>query len=77
MSQWFVPIDTGKESRFYAQVEERPNGNIYLAHWTGHGENDSFKGWQVVEFDPSGNAIWHLDSPDRFGSISGVIVLED
>jgi hypothetical protein len=77
VSQWFVPTDTGKESRFYAQVEERENGNIYLAHWTGHGENDSFKGWQVVEFDPSGKAIWNLDSPDRFGSISGVIVLED
>ena len=77
VSQWFVPTDTGKESRFYAQVEERENGNIYLAHWTGHGENDSFKGWQVVEFDPSGKAVWHLDSPDRFGSISGVIVLED
>ena len=77
VSQWFVPTDTGKESRFYAQVEEREDGNIYLAHWTGHGEDDSFKGWQVVEFDPSGKAIWHLDSPDRFGSISGVIVLED
>ena len=77
VSQWFVPTDTGKESRFYAQVEERENGNIYLAHWTGHGEDDSFKGWQVVEFDPSGKVVWHLDSPDRFGSISGVIVLED
>ena len=77
VSQWFVPTDTGKESRFYGQVEERPNGNVYLAHWTGHGENDSFKGWQVVEFDPSGKPVWHLDSPDRFGSISGVIVLED
>ena len=77
LSQWFVPTDTGKESRFYGQVEERPNGDVYLAHWTGHGENDSFKGWQVVEFDPSGKPVWHLDSPDRFGSISGVIVLED
>ena len=77
VSQWFVPTDTGKESRFYAQVEERANGNVFMAHWTGHGERDSYKGWQVVEFDPAGKVVWHLDSPDRFGSISGVIVLED
>jgi len=75
VSQWFVPTDTGKESRFYGQVEERPNGHIYLAHWTGHGAWDSFKGVQVVEFDQNGQAVWQLDSPDRFGSISGVIVL--
>ena len=77
VSQWFVPTDTGKESRFYAQAEERENGDIYLAHWTGHGENDSFKGVQVVEFDSAGKPIWTLDSPDRFGSISGIIVLEE
>ena len=76
LSQWFVPTDTGKESRFYGQVEERPDGHVYLAHWTGHGEKDSFKGVQVVEFDKDGKAVWQLDSPDRFGSISGVIVIE-
>jgi len=74
---WFVPTDAGKESRFYGQVEERPDGNLYLAHWTGHGADDSFKGVQVVEFDPSGKTVWTLDSPDRYGSISGVIVLDE
>ena len=73
---WFVPTDTGKESRFYAQVSERPDGHIFMAHWTGHGEKDSYKGVQAVEFDENGKAIWQLDSPDRFGSISGVIVIE-
>ena len=77
LSQWFVPTDTGKESRFYAQVEERADGRIYLAHWTGHGERDSYKGWQVVEFDKDGKVLWHLDSPDRFGSISGIVVLDE
>ena len=77
VSQWFVPTDTGKESRFYAQVEERADGRIYLAHWTGHGERDSYKGWQVVEFDKDGKVLWHLDSPDRFGSISGIVVLDE
>ena len=76
VSQWFVPTDTGKESRFYAQVEERPDGRLYMAHWTGHGAHDSYKGWQAVEFDRDGKVLWHLDSPDRFGSISGIVVLE-
>ena len=53
------------------------DGSIYLAHWTGHGANDSFKGVQVVQFSPSGKSIWVLDSPDRFGSISGVVVIEE
>ena len=77
VSQWFVPTDTGKESRFYGQVEERADGSVYLAHWTGHGADDSFKGVQAAQFDPSGKVIWTLDSPDRFGSISGIIVLEE
>ena len=52
------------------------NGHVYQCNWTGHGTNDSEKGWQVVEFDPDGNSIWHLYDPDRFGSISGIVVLE-
>ncbi len=75
-SQWFVPTDTGKESRFYAQVLPQPNGHVYMAHWTGHGFGDSFKGWQAVEFDQNGKAVWHLDSPDRYGSISGILIAE-
>ena len=75
-SQWFVPTDTGKESRFYAQVLPQPNGHVYMAHWTGHGPKDSFKGWQAVEFDQNGKAVWHLDSPDRYGSISGLLIAE-
>ena len=41
------------------------------------GENDSFNGWQVIEFGKDGQVKWHLDSPDRYGSISGIDVLED
>lgn len=73
--RWFVPTDTGKESIFYAQVLPQADGHIYMAHWTGHGENDSFRGWQVVEFDENGKVIWFLDSPDRFGSISGISLM--
>ena len=67
----------GKQNVFYAQPAEREDGDVYLCNWTGHGENDSFNGWQVIEFGKDGQVKWHLDSPDRYGSISGIDVLED
>lgn len=76
ISVWNVPVDTGRESCFYAQVQPRNDGHVYLAHWTGYGENDSFRGWQAVEFDRNGEVVWFLDSPDRFGSISGISVID-
>jgi hypothetical protein len=75
-SVWFVPEADGCRSLFYAQPKEMPDGRIYLAHWTGHGVNDSRLGWQVVEFDREGRAVWHLYDPGRFGSVSGIDVLE-
>ena len=76
VSTWFVPEKKGCRSLFYAQPKERPDGHVYMAHWTGHGANDSAHGWQVVEFDGEGRAVWHLHDPERFGSVSGLDVLE-
>ena len=66
----------GKANVFYAQLTERADGNVYVANWTGHGAQDSYRGWQVVEFAPSGEVVWRLDSPERYGSISGVLEIE-
>lgn len=66
----------GKQNVFYGQPYELPNGHVYMCNWTGHGEQDSYKGWQVIEFDRDGKVFWRLDSPDRFGSISGIDVIE-
>ena len=76
VSTWFIPEQDGCRSLFYAQPKERPDGHVYMAHWTGHGANDSKHGWQVVEFDGEGRAVWHLHDPERFGSVSGLDVLE-
>ncbi|MDO5318575.1 MAG: hypothetical protein Q4G65_08125 [bacterium] len=72
----FVPEGNGKKSLFYAQTKELKNGHVVLAHWTGHGAKDSYQGWQAVEFDAEGKVVWHLDDPDRCGSVSGIDVLE-
>ena len=76
LSIWKAKQRAGLVNFFYGQSEEMANGHVYQCNWTGHGENDSEKGWQVVEFDANGNSIWHLYDPDRFGSISGIVVLE-
>ena len=66
----------GKRNIFYAQTQETANGHVFVANWTGHKADDSFNGWQVIEFAPDGRVVWRLDSPDRFGSVSGIDVLE-
>ena len=73
---WKAKQRAGLVNFFYGQSEEMANGHVYQCNWTGHGENDGEKGWQVVEFDADGNSIWHLHDPERFGSVSGIVVLD-
>ncbi len=75
-STWRARQRAGLENVFYGQAEEMSNGHVYQCNWTGHGGDDSRRGWQVVEFDADGHSIWHLYDPERFGSISGIVVLE-
>ena len=72
LARWRNP----SRSHFFAQMREMPDGSIYMAQWTGHGERDSEKGCQVLQFDAEGRIVWSLDDPVRFGSISGIDVLD-
>ena len=76
VSIWKARQRAGLVNFFYGQAEEMSNGHVYLCNWTGHGADDSNRGWQVIEFDEDGNSIWHLHDPGRFGSVSGIVVLE-
>ena len=73
---WKAAQGKGRRNVFYAQPQEQPNGHVYVCNWTGHGWNDSKRGWQVLEFDENGKVVWHLDDWELFGSISGIDVLE-
>ena len=73
---WKAEQEKGRRNIFYAQPQELPNGHVYVCNWTGHGWNDSKRGWQVLEFDEKGRLVWHLDDWEMFGSISGIDVLE-
>jgi len=75
-SVWTAKQTDGKKNFFYAQPQELASGHVYLCNWTGHGAQDSSRGWQVIEFDAAGNVVWHLDNPAEYGSISGIDVLE-
>ena len=61
---------------YFAEVVILPNGNMVIAHWTGHGANDSKKAPQLVELDKDGKLIWQWHDPKRAGSIHGIIVVE-
>ncbi|MDR2704968.1 MAG: hypothetical protein LBC02_04235 [Planctomycetaceae bacterium] len=71
------PAPTGLHYIFMSQFQILKNGNIVVATWTGHGANDSEKGQQVVEFDPTGHVVWTWHDPKLAGSIHGVIILDD
>ena len=73
---WKAKQEPGRRNVFYAQPQERANGHVYVCNWTGHGWEDSKRGWQVLEFDEKGEVVWHLDDWEMFGSLSGIDVLE-
>ena len=66
----------GKDAHYYAQIEERPDGHIYLANWNGHGREDGLTNWQAVELDANGNVVWHLHRP-TCGSFTGFYIQDD
>ena len=73
----FTPkFKDGSEAHFLAQIDERPDGHIYLANWNGHGHEDGFGNWQAVEVDAEGRTLWHLHRP-TCGSFSGFLLMED
>ncbi len=73
---WSAPPKDGLKGYFFSRVQEMANGHVVVANWTGHGANDSKKGWQLIEFDAEGKVAWTLYDPARYGSIHGFIALE-
>lgn len=63
-------------TKFFAESQVLTNGNIVVAHWTGHGKRDSHKAPQVLEFDQDGKLVWSWHDPVRAGSLHGIVVLK-
>jgi len=64
------------ETHFFAQVAELANGNYVIAHWTGHGANDSQKAPQAIELNKEGQLVWSWHDPERAGSLHGIAVIK-
>ena len=62
---------------FWANFQILKNGHIVQCNWTGHGDQDSTKGAQLVEFDAAGKVVWSWHDARLAGSIHGVIILDD
>lgn len=61
---------------FYAMFQLLPDGHLVLANWQGHGEGYGASGVQLLEFDSSGEIVWHWSDASRISSLQGVLVLD-
>lgn len=66
----------GVRTHFFADAQRLPNGNIVVAHWSGHARKDSAKAPQAIEFDRDGNVVWSWHDPERAGTLHGIEVIE-
>lgn len=66
----------GMKLMFFADAQKLKNGNIVVAHWTGHGKQDSRKGPQALEFDKDGKIAWKWHDPKRAGTLHGLEIIE-
>jgi hypothetical protein len=60
---------------FFGSAQMLSNNHWVVSNWTGHGEKDSEKGVQLIEFDENGKVVWNWHDAKRSGSVNGVIVL--
>ena len=70
------PGPEGFGFHFFGGFHRIANGHFVQSNWTGHGPQDSAKGVQIIEFNPSGQIVWQWHHPELAGSIHGVIVMD-
>jgi outer membrane protein assembly factor BamB len=61
---------------FFADAQQLTNGNVVVAHWSGHARKDSEKAPQAIEFDKSGKIVWSWHDAKRAGSLHGIEIIE-
>ncbi|MBK1789926.1 hypothetical protein JIN82_02020 [Persicirhabdus sediminis] len=66
----------GFKMHFISQIQHMDNGNIMLAHWTGHKPMDSKKAPQLLEFNRQGELVWKWHDAEMAGTLHGIIILQ-
>lgn len=60
---------------FYASFEFLPNGDMVVANWQGHGEDNGYKGQQLLQFNAAGYLVATWSAPDRISSLQGLLIV--
>jgi hypothetical protein len=66
----------GIDTYFFADAQQLANGNVVIAHWSGHARTDSKKAPQAIEFDKDGKVVWTWHDTKRAGSLHGIEIVE-
>ncbi len=62
---------------FYAGFQILANDHFVVTNWEGHGGGHGVTGIQLLEYDPSGQLVWHWQQdPNLVSSLHQVIVLD-
>lgn len=70
-------LPQGMANGFYAGFHVLKNGDTVVANWTGHGAQDSVKGYQLVQFNKQGEMVWKWHDPEFAGTAVSPIILDD
>ena len=60
---------------FYASLRLAEDGNILVANWQGHGQDNGRKGKQLVCFSPEGEYLTGWSFPEDVSSLQGLLLL--
>ncbi len=66
----------GVKTHFFADTQRLKNGNVVVAHWSGHARTDSKKAPQAIEFNKDGVVVWRWHDPKRAGTFHGIEIIE-
>ena len=66
----------GVATHFFADAQQLENGNIVVAHWSGHKRDDSKKAPQAIEFDKDGKVVWSWHNAERAGTFHGIEIIK-
>ena len=63
-------------SNFFAMFQLLANGHVVVANWQGHGPGHGASGVQLLEFNQSGEIVWHWSRAELISSLQGVLVFD-
>jgi hypothetical protein len=70
-------LPAGLSNHFYSGCQVLKNGHVLIGQWSGHGKDDSTKGYQLIELDKDWKVVWTWHDAAMAGTALGAIILDD